>query len=823
MKTHSAATIMVPVALLFGNLPTSAPGSLTLVENGQPRSSVVIAKQATRAARLAAFDLQYHVQKITGATLPIEEVPSAEGRVTSGKTANGPIRILVGESQATVDLGLKSADFKPQEYLVKFLPETLVLMGRDKDDRGEMNYATGAGFPDIADEQGTCYAVYDFLERYCGVRWYLPTDLGITFTPTKTLTVAGADLRRAPAMKYRYNHMGYAYPLDLAGDTVRGKEPIPALPRREHHLFYCRNRLGGENHAANHSFYGFYDRFWQKNPKNEAVFEGEHRDWFAQGYPADEKPSQMCFANEGFIKQVVQDARDYFDGKGKKHAAVAEGDDFALVPMDSGNWCKCAACQAELLKEATQGKGQFSTNLASDYIFGFINKVAREIKKSHPTKYVSTLAYWDYAYPPTRVKLEPNIKLEMCLHTRAWGYSQKIKENDLALFKQWTEHKDHPPLYLWLYYCFPSLGAAQGQWRTFPGFFAHHIVEQMKRFHQAGIRGLKYEPSYLADERQSPLLDQLEFHVTWKLADDPTLDGNALIAEFFKRYYGPAAEPMRKFYTRAEQIYNDPANYPDNRGVNAETCWKYLGTKERMAELGRLMAAAQQAVAAGTAVEKERVALFERGLWKYMQAGSEDYWTKAKIPSPTARAPRAPAPPDGDPSKLDWSKGAVLSGWRSITGEPASRKIEGRLLHDGLNLYLRLEDFISPDKLVDRGGLWNSDEYELFVAGQRSPPYRQMGIHFNGKYEALDWAKQGRQEWNNPGRVISDLNAPDRWTLYVVLPLAGLTETGVKPGDTCYLNIIRSMRIQPQEAFVWNLTLGGYHEPSRFAEVILEK
>ena len=139
---------------------------LTLVRDGQPAATLVTAKEWTRVAMFAALDLQRHVKLITGATLPIVGDDAAvEGN-----------RILVGESAATVALGLRGGDFKPQEYLIKFLPDAIVLMGRDSDFRGWG--ATGS--PELFDEQGTLYAAYDFLERCCDVRWYLPTDLGIT-------------------------------------------------------------------------------------------------------------------------------------------------------------------------------------------------------------------------------------------------------------------------------------------------------------------------------------------------------------------------------------------------------------------------------------------------------------------------------------------------------------------------------------------------------------------------------------------------------------------------------------------------------------------
>ena len=41
--------------------------------------------------------------------------------------------------------------------------------------------------------------------------------------------------------------------------------------------------------------------------------------------------------------------------------------------------------------------------------------------KTHPDKYLSTLAYSEYAYYPRKVHLEPNISVQMCLHARHNG------------------------------------------------------------------------------------------------------------------------------------------------------------------------------------------------------------------------------------------------------------------------------------------------------------------------------------------------------------------------------------------------------------------
>ena len=48
---------------------TSVP--ITLVTDGKPNSTIVVAENSTPSANLAALELQYHIKKITGAVLPV--------------------------------------------------------------------------------------------------------------------------------------------------------------------------------------------------------------------------------------------------------------------------------------------------------------------------------------------------------------------------------------------------------------------------------------------------------------------------------------------------------------------------------------------------------------------------------------------------------------------------------------------------------------------------------------------------------------------------------------------------------------------------------
>jgi hypothetical protein len=471
---------------------------------------------------------------------------------------------------------------------------------RDSSGRGGLSVPP----PDWYAERGTLNAVYDFLERYCEVRWYLPTEIGTCYPSRPTLTVQGEDVRRAPKMIYRWITPTPLY-MPTNADAVSGQAST---------LWRLRMRLGGQPFWVCHSFGGYYDRFYK-----------DHPDWFAQGQ--GDHPSQPCFTSPGFLAQVVQDARDFFDGKGAAAGTGAMGDVFPLVPMDDNRWCQCERCQAMLDAEEAKNP-QFTNGRASKYVWSFVNAVAKETRKTHPDKWIGALAYWEYGYYPEGLDLEPNIVVQMCLHTRNW-WCPSMEVNDRKVFDSWVQHEGkRRPLYLWLYYCFPALQSMWGKYNSFPSYFAHTAVPQMEMYNEANIRGIFFEHS--SEFGQTHLMDLPDLYVCLKLADDPALNGEKLIDEFFTRFYGSAAEPMRKLYEGLERTYSSPASYPVEIQTSAghqhqtqELAWKWLGTAERMAEWQGLMDAAK--AAAKTDLEQERVALFERGMWEYMVKGKRQW------------------------------------------------------------------------------------------------------------------------------------------------------------------------------------------------------
>ncbi len=815
-KVLTAAALACVLSIVASGAETEQP--LPMTKDGTPTAVLLVPKTASPVVVFAATELQEHVKLCSGAILTVE----IEG---TSPVPSGSAAIYLGACDATKSAGIDTASLAPQEYVMKRAGNSLFLVGRDKagtaatvlakETDGLLKRGSPPGW---YDEQGTLYAVYDFLEKACGVRWFAPTALGTICPENKNLAVGELDAHRSPALKTRTTHV------------VNGFGMVEILWNHPTHqeimLYWCRQRIGGSlGGLANHSFYGFYDRFWEKNPKNPTVFERECKEMFAKGYEG--QPPQMCYTNKEFIAQVVKDAQDYFDGKGAKYKAMTSGDYFSLVPMDNKeNMCKCDACTSLFDKESENNPCYF-TGKTSDYIFGFANKVAKETKKTHPGKYLATIAYHNYAYYPKNERLESNISVQLCLGVRNW-WCPLSKENDMRIYSSWVSKEKDRPIYLWLYYCFPE-EFAQGQgYRCVPGFFAHTLDKQIKMFAKDGIKG-----AFL-----NGIGEQVDTYLTFKLFDDPTLDVDVLLKDFFTKYYGAAGEPMRKLYLAIEEAYLHPVSLPadvaEGRKESHETeeiAWRCMGTDERMRQFAALIAEAKAAKT--TDVEAKRLALFDEAVWQPMLKGKAKYEVRRaqqpqadalkSAPLPKTKISRIPAGAAGDPSKVDFSKIADMGAWHTTMGYPLDRAVSSKATHDGEFLYLLLaEADCDPAKLTSTHGVWDGDDWEVFFAPERRKPYRQLCVGPKGSLYSGGYG-DGEGNWNPKVVTKPSLGAASGWSIAISIPLAGLMRNGAKPGSTFCMNIIRSCKNGFDNASWSPLFIHNFHECKQMGEVTLSE
>lgn len=801
-KRHTR--LMIATAMMYGVFPPVNAEELTLTCEGIPTAVIVLSETPTKAARFAAYELQHHLEMVTGVELPI-----------TNKTQVGATPIYIGDSPDVRKLGVDGSAFGKQEYLVKFFPSAIVLSGKDRDDRGEpvYDYLANNGavrtWPSLYHEVGSMYAVYDFLEKHCGVRWINPSDDGTVVTRTNTLVVSGSELRRRPYMIFRggaagfdasqrYNENGGLWHVFAHKDhepyTSRAYGKVYRQFSHPHHraagksaqnrLFMYRMKAGGEQSQSNHSFYDFYSRFWEKVNDH---FEEYKPEYFAQGYEG--KPPQLCYSSDATVSQVVQDASNYFDNGGIRGEYRWGEQFYALEPMDNKSFCKCETCASQFEPNRQGTSAEHST-----YWFQFVNRVAREIKKSHPDKQISTLAYMSHEGVPTGFKLEDNVVVHFCVSANRQPYQIAGLEGQMDRLREWTENES-TPMYLWLYGCFPSLFSHYGKFHCFPGFFPQEAKRQYAEFKKQGVRGIFYD-GFTCD---------VDNYVGYKLMDNPDRDIEELLNEYFGAY-GAAGKPLREMSDIIEERYCSPDNYPQQDGKvvagaqNPAIAWGRLGTADVMADLQSRMDRAH--AAAKTDQEKQLVQLWDDAVWTYMKAGRESFVERMSFPIPDVTAPRV-ADAGGDVAKVDWTQAVSLGGkWYKNGGkQPAALTLSGRVCHDGTHLYIELVDATDPKQLEVAPQISCYDDWEFFIAGQRAQPFRQyligptamtMGL----SYGEVNWRQKVlATEYTEKAfgmKAVSDMTG-DTWVLRLSFPLNNIIERPVRPGDKLYMNILRIM------------------------------
>ena len=427
---------------------------IVLVRNGIPEAEIVLGKKPSRAAQMAAFELVHVIRLITGAELPI----AAEG---GGKML--PIRIGNAEK----------GEFKGEEYLVSVSSEGIRLAGHDTEDCGKVDYRNYKTFPGVSyhyetprqiyNYHSTLYAVYDFLEILCGVRFYSFGDLGIACAKRKTLAVRALERRYEPKTDaFRY-----------AGFVFRDGKGNPLRDQRLLQLRWRMNTLFGQ---VNHMTDSLIWRYWGPAKGYEKVFIEKRPEYFTQGYdpmppgdsrtlyPADNPPPpQICTSHPDVARYFAREAFEVMKGKAFatpplegvrfRFMKKMEGKPFYYPVQEGDNsyWCKCENCRKLF--------PQFKGARHHAYLhFDFVNRVAREAGKLDPELHIATLAYnMALEYPDPRIlRLDPGIAVQLCLGIHSWMHPSVYRRQHGEYLKWVRNERDKRPLFVWTYILSPE-------------------------------------------------------------------------------------------------------------------------------------------------------------------------------------------------------------------------------------------------------------------------------------------------------------------------------------------------------------------------------
>jgi hypothetical protein len=555
MNTRSwqagAALVAVIVGMAGATGWTREPApSLTLVDHGRPRATIIISPQAPVVVRDAVKDLQLYLQKMSGALLPIETAVPAEGNL-----------ILVGRMPQVDALipDLDRYDLAPDGVVIKTFPGKLVITGQSDGYLLKEGTALGwggryPGEPHIYSDCGTPNAVYTFLDSL-GCRWYMPGDDGEVVPRQATIVVGALEVVSKPDLAARWFGEGAARVWNL--QMADGKPVLGRPEYDEWHVWQVRNRTGPNSYHHGHSLGYLLSR---------DAYYAQHPEWFAMIDGKRVANAQVCTSNPQAIATLADNLCSWFPGREVPFRSFPVGQD----DLGPAAWCQCAACKAQYgdrtfvynEREAPvvgQEPNTRAANVANGYL-QFVNAVAQRVKKEYPRCMLTYYAVYSIPGFPEVIP-EDNVMPGICHvspHDEVWR----------AAVRKWERISRQ------LYYY------------TYIGYRLDR-----PRFEIAGdirwCRQHKGVALYLESLAVSPVAS-LTMYLAGRTMWDTQLSSRKVLATFYREFYGPAARPMRLFFETfdAATRYGAP-NYNDCLYEYPEA----LGP-ERVAECRRYISAA---------------------------------------------------------------------------------------------------------------------------------------------------------------------------------------------------------------------------------------
>ena len=325
-------------------------------------------------------------------------------------------------------------------------------------------------------ERATLFGVYDWLERFCGVRFYFPGELGTIIQCKDKIEVPEAsifdfpdfnvrrysmyqgkwmDAPKTPAAMERYNKYRVKTPYKpyrtITGDGLLQKPND--YRNEEKNLVFYRNRMETFMEPNCHGLARlcYVERFAKEHPEYFALKENGQRHVAGRHY------GSLCFSSN-IVEEIYQDVKSFLSGekaevrgvlsihKGKPgwDPSACQKGFINIMPQDSYYRCRCEKCQPRF------GTG---INYATEMMWQFTADIANRLKKEGIPGTVTQMAYRPYRSAPKTVDIPENVSV-MVAEIGPWGqYNPAAQKRDFDEIAAWSRKIAPRRVYLWNYCC----------------------------------------------------------------------------------------------------------------------------------------------------------------------------------------------------------------------------------------------------------------------------------------------------------------------------------------------------------------------------------
>ncbi len=394
-----------------------------------------------------------------------------------------------------------------------------------------------------SNDESHYYAVAEFLRRL-GCRWYLPTEFGECVPDRPRLTLGELDVAYAPPFEVR------RYWISWNGDATGSPE-------------FMRRNFFNEEHVPN-------------------------------GHTLDKYVAELVPKGKTAFNVPVSEDATLDHVAGKIADAFGRGERISLG-MEDGVYSSDSPRDRQLM--AGLRDKYFLSAVLTDPFMEFYNGVARRVLAKHPqsTGRIGFLAYANLTIPPQRdVSAEKPLVAYLApididpIHGMDDPRSPSRGEYKSMLYRWAQVMQGRLVIY--------DYDQGMMVWRDVPNPSHLAFRNDVQHYRKAGILGVDTE------SRNAIATTFLNLYFRGLLCWNPDADVDAELREFYPRFYGPAAEPMRRYWTAIYDAWKDtvvteheyfvlPAVYP----------------RKLVEQLRPWVAEAEQAVAAGGASRLEKL------------------------------------------------------------------------------------------------------------------------------------------------------------------------------------------------------------------------
>jgi len=492
-----------------------------------------------------ATDLQKYIQKSTGIRLPFQHELTSFERY--------PVRIHL-----TIQENKKN---KSYIELLRYGDGFCIDLSRP-------NHIWIKGYS----ASGTEYGVYEFLERFVGVRWLFPGETGEHVPKHQSLIIKSQSITQIPAFVSR----------QLSGlSTTEAKQ------------WANRHRMKGTI-SFHHNLHRIFpvEKFAKTHPhiypqKNGNVVH-ERVGW------------QPCFQEKDTVAIAVKHINNFFEGnKTIKTFSLGTND---AITATSGY------CHTDV---KTKNYNVWGYPNASTVYYNWTNIVAKKVLKQFPDKHFGTLAYMEVAMPPEKFMLNDHIIPFLTEDRLRW-----VMPDNETKAKKWVNDWRKKAKYIGFYDYF------YGTPYVLPRVYFHHMADIYQFAKKSGVVAA-YAEAY-PNWGEGPKL-----YLALKLFWNPMLNVDDLLNNWYICCVGEhAANYLKQYFSLWENfwmnIYNTKWYY--NKSMYM-AFWSptYLDyAKLEYIEESRLLL--EKTIAyAHTSIQKQRAQLF-LDAFEYYESSAISYW-----------------------------------------------------------------------------------------------------------------------------------------------------------------------------------------------------